>query len=71
MNTSGGEAIANTQWSVVTPGGDLIRESTGAFPTVVLAEGEYIAVARHIDKTFQQPFKVQSGSDREIEVLAR
>jgi len=53
----------------VTPGGDLIRESTGAFPSVVLAEGEYIAVARHIDKTCQQTFKVQSGLDREIEVL--
>jgi len=69
VNASGGEAIANTQWSVVTPGGDLIRESTGAFPSVVLAEGEYIAVARHIDKTCQQTFKVQSGNDREIEVL--
>jgi hypothetical protein len=69
VNVSGGEAIANTQWSVVTPGGDLIRESTGAFPSVVLAEGEYIAVARHIDKTCQQTFKVQSGNDREIEVL--
>jgi hypothetical protein len=69
VNVSGGEAIANTQWSVVTPGGDMIRESTGAFPSVVLAEGEYIAVARHIDKTCQQTFKVQSGNDREIEVL--
>ena len=69
VNAPGGEAIANTQWSVVTPGGDMIRESTGAFPSVVLAEGEYIAVARHIDKTCQQTFKVQSGNDREIEVL--
>ena len=69
VNVPGGEAIANTQWTVVTPGGDSIRESTGAFPSVVLAEGEYIAVARHIDKTCQQTFKVQSGSDREIEVL--
>jgi len=69
VNAPGGEAIANTQWTVVTPGGDSIRESTGAFPSVVLAEGEYIAVARHIDKTCQQSFKVQSGNDREIEVL--
>ena len=35
----------------------------------VVAEGEYIAVARHVDKTCQQTFKVQSGNDREIEVL--
>jgi hypothetical protein len=70
VNAPGGEAIANTQWSVLTPGGDSIKESIGAFPTVVLAEGEYVAVARSSDKTFQQNFKVESGNDREIEVLA-
>ena len=70
VNNAGGEAIANTQWSVLTPGGDSIKESIGAFPTVVLSEGEYIAVARSSDRTFQQNFKVESGKDREIEVLA-
>jgi hypothetical protein len=71
VNNAGGEAIANTQWSVLTPGGDSIKESIGAFPTVVLSEGEYIAVARSSDRTFQQNFKVEPGKDREIEVLAR
>jgi hypothetical protein len=71
VNNKGGEAIANTQWSVLTPGGDSIKESIGAFPTVVLSEGEYVAVARSSDRTFQQNFKVESGKDREIEVLAR
>jgi hypothetical protein len=71
VNNAGGEAIANTQWSVLTPGGDSIKESIGAFPSVVLSEGEYIAVARSADKTYQQNFKVESGKDREIEVLAR
>ena len=71
VNTSGGEAIANTAWSVLTPGGDSIKDSIGAFPNVVLAEGEYIALARHDGKIFQANFKVQSGRDREIEVLAR
>lgn len=71
VNNTGGEAIANTQWSVLTPGGDSIKESIGAFPTVVLSEGEYVAVARSSDRTFQQNFKVESGKDREIEVLTR
>jgi hypothetical protein len=71
VNAAGGEAIANTQWSVLTPGGDSIKESIGAFPSVVLAEGEYVAVARHDGKTYQATFRVQSGRDREIEVLAR
>ena len=71
VSTPGGEAIANTQWSVLTPGGDSIKESIGAFPSVVLAEGEYVAVARHDGRTYQENFRVQSGRDREIEVLAR
>jgi len=72
VNAPGGEAIANTKWSVLTPGGDSIKDSMiGAFPTVVLAEGEYVAIARSSDKTFQQNFKVQTGKDSEIEVLTR
>jgi hypothetical protein len=71
VNARGGEAIANTQWSVLTPGGDSIKESIGAFPSVVLAEGEYVAVARHDGRTYQENFVVQTGRDREIEVLAR
>lgn len=70
VNARGGEAIANTQWSVLTPGGDSIKESIGAFPSVVLSEGEYIAVARHDGRSYQETFRVQSGRDREIEVLA-
>lgn len=67
----GGEALANTQWSVLTPGGDVIKESIGAFPRVVLAEGEYKAIARNEGKSFERDFKVITGVDGEIEVLAR
>jgi hypothetical protein len=69
--TSGGEALANTQWSVLTPGGDVVKEAIGAFPKVVLAEGEYSVVAKNDDKTFNGKFKVEPGVDREIEVMAR
>ncbi len=68
---TGGEALANTQWSVLTPGGDVVKEAMGAFPKVVLAEGEYSVVAKNEDKTFNGKFKVEPGVDREIEVLAR
>jgi hypothetical protein len=67
----GGEALANTQWSVLTPGGDLVKESIGAFPRVVLAEGEYKAIARNEGKSFERDFKVINGVDGEIEVIAR
>jgi hypothetical protein len=66
-----GEALANTAWSVLTPGGDVIKESIGAFPRVVLAEGEYRAIARNEGKVFEREFKVITGVDSEIAVLAR
>ncbi len=33
----GGEAIADTAWSILTASGDTVSESVGAFPTIVLA----------------------------------
>ena len=71
VNNSGGEALANTQWTVLTPGGDVIKESIGAFPRIVLAEGDYHIIARNEGRTFQRDFKVITGVDGEVEVLAR
>ncbi len=71
VNEPNGEALANTQWTVLTPGGDVIKESIGAFPRVVLAEGDYHIIARNAGKTYQRDFKVITGVDGEVEVLAR
>jgi hypothetical protein len=71
VNTPGAEALANTTFTVLTPGGDIIRELIGAFPSLVLAEGEYVVIARHDSKTFQATFQVQSGMDRDVEVIAQ
>ena len=71
VNDPGGEALANTAFTILTPGGDVIRELIGAFPSLVLAEGEYVAIARHDAKTFQTTFKVSSTLDRDVEVLAK
>jgi hypothetical protein len=71
VSERGGEARANTQWSVLTPGGDVIKESTGAFPRVILAEGEYRAVARNDNRTYEREFRVIAGVDGEVEVISR
>jgi hypothetical protein len=71
VNAPGGEALANSAFTILTPGGDVIRELIGAFPSLVLAEGEYVAIARHGDKTYQATFKVESTHDRDVEVVAR
>lgn len=71
VSQTGGEALANTAWSVMTPAGDVIKESIGAFPRYILAEGDYRAIARNEGKVFERGFKVVAGVDGEIEVLAR
>jgi len=71
VNDYGGEARANTQWSVLTPGGDVIKDASGAFPRVILAEGEYRAIARNDGRMYERPFRVVTGVDVEVEVLAR
>jgi len=67
----GGVALANTAWTVQTPGGDVIREALGAFPTLELAEGEYDVVARNDGREFKDKMKVVSGVNRDHEVVMR
>ncbi len=71
VSEKGGEALASTAWSVLTPGGDVIKESIGAFPRVILAEGEYRAIARNEGKVYEREFKVVTGVDGDVEVLAQ
>lgn len=71
VKSPGGEALANTSFSVLTPGGDVIRELIGAFPSLVLAEGEYVAIARHEGKTYQNIFRVQSTKDADVEIVLK
>jgi hypothetical protein len=70
VGSEGGEAFAGTTFSVLTPGGDVIREAIGAFPSVTLAEGDYVLIARHEGKLYTKEFKIESGLDRDIEIIA-
>lgn len=71
VNAVGGEALPNTVFTVLTPGGDVIRELRGAFPSLVLAEGEYVAIARNDEKTYQTSFRVTPALDRDVEIVAK
>lgn len=68
VSVEGGEAVANTSWTVLTQDGTTVHESIGAFPSIVLAEGAYSAVAMHQDKIYSRDFAVEAGVDRDIEV---
>jgi hypothetical protein len=71
VTDKGGEALANTAWAVLNPGGDVIKEVLGAFPRVILAEGKYTAIARNEGRVYERKFKVVTGVDGDVEVLAR
>lgn len=71
VSQKGGEAIADTAWSVLTAAGDVVNESVSAFSTMVLSEGEYLAVARNKTRIYQRSFTVKAGRNTEVEVLMR
>ncbi len=69
VSEKGGEALADTAWSVLTSAGDTLAESVSPFPTVILAEGQYTAVAKNKDKIYQKDFKVVAGQNTDVEVI--
>jgi len=71
VSSEGGEAIADTRWSILTQAGDLVTSGVGAFPSFVLAEGDYTVIANHEDGQFQRVVSVVSGEDADVEVLAK
>ena len=71
VSQPGGEAIADTAWSVLTAAGDIVNESVSAFSTMVLAEGEYLAVARNKDRIYQRAFSVKAAENQDVEVLMK
>lgn len=69
VDRTGGDAIADTAWSILTEAGDVITESSSAFPAFVLSEGTYTAIARNNEKIYSRDFKVISGINQDVELL--
>lgn len=69
VSTPGGEAIADVDWTIKTADGGTIFTEIGAFPTTVLAEGDYLVLAKRGDQVFNRQFSVKAGPAQEIEVL--
>ena len=69
VDREGGDAIADTAWSILTEAGDVITESSSAFPAFVLSEGTYTAIARNDERIYSRDFKVISGVNQDIELL--
>ncbi len=69
VSEPGGEAIADIEWTVRGADGETVFTDLGAFPSTVLAEGEYEVFAKRGDTVFNRAFEVTPSEPREIEVL--
>lgn len=69
VTREGGDAIADTQWSVANAQGDTVKESSGALPSHILAPGTYVARAKHAGRLFRRDFAVKAGDNVLVEVI--
>jgi hypothetical protein len=69
VQSAGGEALADTQWTVLTTTGDVVKENAGALPTYILSAGDYAVVAKHNGESYTNKFSVVSGQSKQIEVV--
>lgn len=70
VRSAGGDAVADTAWSILTENGEVIKESTSTFPSMVLSEGNYTAIAKHNEAVYSEDFQVRSGFNKDVEVIA-
>jgi hypothetical protein len=68
---SGGDAVADTQWSIANTQGEIIKESVGALPTHILGAGAYTVSAKHAGQIFRRDFTVGAGENAQVEVVMR
>jgi len=69
VQTLGGEALADTKWTLLTSAGDVVKENAGALPTHILAPGSYAVVADHAGESFTRKFSIEPGEAKQIEVV--
>ncbi len=69
VQKAGGEALADTKWTILTPTGDVVKEVAGALPTHILATGNYAVVANHNGESYTSKFAVATGEAEQIEVV--
>jgi hypothetical protein len=71
VTKAGGEAIADTQWSITGPSGDVIKDSVGALPSHILAAGNYAVTAKYGTQSYRRDFGVKGGDVVVVELVAR
>jgi hypothetical protein len=66
----GGDALADTVWTIVGSQGETIKETAGALPSHAFAPGVYGVIARRQGQTWRRDIQLQPGEAVLVEVLA-
>jgi hypothetical protein len=69
VQSLGGEALADTKWTILTSAGDVVKENAGALPTHILAPGSYAVVADHGGLSYTRKFSIELGVAKQVEVV--
>ncbi len=69
VTRQGGEALPDTNWTLLTMDGRTVKESVGALPTHFIAPGSYLAVAKSQGNVFRREFAVRADEVTEVEVV--
>ncbi len=69
VQRAGGEALADTTWNIATQDGAHVKKSGGAFPSHVLAAGNYKVKVEHAGREYEAGFLVAPGDKKVVEVV--
>ena len=69
VSKAGGEAHADTLWTISTLNGVMVKESAGAIPAHSFAPGNYSAVAKSGGKAYRRDFSITAGDNVELEIV--
>jgi von Willebrand factor type A domain len=69
VQSLGGEALADTKWTILTSAGDVVKENAGALPTHIMAPGSYAVIADHGGLSYTRKFSIESGNPKQVEVV--
>jgi hypothetical protein len=69
VQSLGGEALADTKWTILTSAGDVVKENAGALPTHILSPGSYAVVADHAGSSYTRKFSIEPGEAKQVEVV--
>jgi hypothetical protein len=69
VRQAGGEALADTIWNIYASDGQLVKRSGGAFPSHVLAAGNYQLKVEHGGREIAGTFAVEPGDKKQVEVV--